>query len=362
LPARPGPGGIGENRPGGGQLRPGGGITTLPAHPGVGGGNVNINRQNVAIGNRQISNQFNAAHWSQYNRHWAVAAYRPTWVRPGNWYRPWYGGRPMWYWGQPWYWYHWRWHYGYWVYANLSSFWLGAASGALLSPGDSYVYSNPYYLLPANASVEVPVTINYSGPIPPPGGDESTLAYPPAPGDENAEAGELPTSEPPAPPTDDPAVTAANEHFDAARKAFKEGQYSQAQEQAEKAIESLPSDATLHEFRALTLFAQKKYKEAAATLYAVLSAGPGWDRKTMGGLYPDWDTYMGQFSDLERFVKDHPDDGSAHFLLAYHQLVLANKDQAVAQLKDVVRLVPKDQLSAALLKALTQPDNAATTQ
>jgi hypothetical protein len=33
-----------------------------------------------------------------------------------------------------------------------------------------------------------------------------------------------------------------------------------------------------------------------------------------------------------------------------------------AQLKDVVRLVPKDQLSAALLKALTQPDNAATTQ
>jgi len=43
-------------------------------------------------------------------------------------------------------------------------------------------------------------------------------------------------------------------------------------------------------------------------------------------------------------------------------LVLGNKDQAVAQLKDVVRLVPKDQLSAALLKALTQPDNAATTQ
>jgi hypothetical protein len=33
---------------------------------------------------------------------------------------------------------------------------------------------------------------------------------------------------------------------------------------AEKAIKLLPSDATLHEFRALTLFAQKKYKDAAA--------------------------------------------------------------------------------------------------
>jgi hypothetical protein len=36
----------------------------------------------------------------------------------------------------------------------------------------------------------------------------------------------------------------------------------------------LPSDATLHEFRGLTLFAQGNYKDAAATLYAVLAAGP----------------------------------------------------------------------------------------
>jgi cytochrome c-type biogenesis protein CcmH/NrfG len=57
-------------------------------------------------------------------------------------------------------------------------------------------------------------------------------------------------------------------------------------------------------------------------------------------------------------VKDHPDEGSAHFLLAYHYLVNGSKDKAVAQLKGVVRLVPKDQLSAALLKALTQPDTA----
>ena len=106
----------------------------------------------------------------------------------------------------------------------------------------------------------------------------------------------------------------------------------------------------------MTLFAQKKYKEAAATLYAVLSAGPGWDRKTLGGLYPDWDTYTAQLSDLENYVKAHPDDGSGHFLLAYHHLVHGNKDQAVAQLKDVVRLVPKDQLSARLLKALSTSD------
>jgi predicted Zn-dependent protease len=153
-------------------------------------------------------------------------------------------------------------------------------------------------------------------------------------------------------------VNAANEQFDAARKAFKDSQYAQAQKLVEKAIESLPSDATLHEFRALTLFAQKKYKEAAGTLYAVLSAGPGWDRKTLGGLYPDWDTYAQQFDDLESYRKAHPDDASAHFVMAYHQLVNGSVDQAVAQLKEVVRLAPKDQLSARLLKALTQTPTA----
>ncbi len=327
--------------------------TTLPAQRPNINPPINVNRPNVTVGNRQISNQFNAAHWSHYNRHWAVA-YRPAWVRPGNWFRPWYAGRPVWYWSQPWYWYHWRWHYGYWVYWSLpGALWLNADSGALLSPADTIVYNNFYYAPPADTTVEAPIPIDYSNPLPPPGGDEAAIAYPPNPGTEGEE---LPTSEPPLPPTDDPAVSAANELFDAARKAFKDGDYVRAQQLVEKAIQSLPSDAALHEFRALTLFAQKKYKEEEATLYAVLSAGPGWDRKTMAHLYPDWDTYTSQLRDLETYVKDHPDEGSAHFLLAYHYLVLGSKDKAVAQLKDVVRLVPKDQLSAALLKALTQPD------
>jgi tetratricopeptide (TPR) repeat protein len=225
--------------------------------------------------------------------------------------------------------------------------------------GESYVYNNPYYVAPADVSVEAPITINYSDPILAPGGDQAGIAYPPAPSGKGTEDDqELPTTDPPAPPTDDPAVNVANEQFDAARKAFKDGQYAKAQELVEKAIQSLPSDATLHEFRALTLFAQKKYKDAAGTLYAVLSAGPGWDRKTLGGLYPDWDTYTAQLNELESYLKAHPDDGIAHFLMAYHDLVHGNKDQAVAQLKEVVRLVPKDQLSARMLKALTQSDIA----
>ena len=147
--------------------------------------------------------------------------------------------------------------------------------------------------------------------------------------------------------------------FDDARAAFKKGDYAKAQELADKAIALLPSDATLHEFRALTLFAQGRYKDAAATLYAVLAAGPGWDWKTMRGLYPDEDTYTRQLRALEEYVRKDPKSADARFVLAYQYLVLGSKDAAVAQLREVVRLQPQDQLSAALVKALTTSDTGA---
>jgi tetratricopeptide (TPR) repeat protein len=159
--------------------------------------------------------------------------------------------------------------------------------------------------------------------------------------------------------SDDPNVRAAYRNFDDAREAFKAGDYPRAQSLVEKAIEQLPSDATLHEFRALTLFAQGRYQDAAAALYAVLAAGPGWDWDTMSALYPDADLYTRQLRALEDFVRQHPDSGPGHFLLAYHYLVLGERDAAVGQLQEVVRLVPGDTLSAQLLKALTQTNGAA---
>ena len=63
-------------------------------------------------------------------------------------------------------------------------------------------------------------------------------------------------------------------------------------------------------------------------------------------------------------MTDRPDAGEGHFLLAYHSLVLARKDEAVNQFKEVVRVQPGDKLSAELLKALTTPakERVASTQ
>ncbi len=60
------------------------------------------------------------------------------------------------------------------------------------------------------------------------------------------------------------------------------------------ALAKTPDDVVLHEFRASLCLRCMRYKEAAGTLYAVLSVGPGWDWTTMSGLYQSTDTYTQQ--------------------------------------------------------------------
>ena len=88
-------------------------------------------------------------------------------------------------------------------------------------------------------------------------------------------------------PADDSVTNPAMALFDAGRASFQQGNYADALQQTDDALAKLPNDTTLHEFRALCLFALGRYDEAAATLYAVLSVGPGWDWTTLIGLYPE---------------------------------------------------------------------------
>jgi tetratricopeptide (TPR) repeat protein len=121
----------------------------------------------------------------------------------------------------------------------------------------------------------------------------------------------------------------------------------------------VPNDTVLHELRGLVLFALGRYKEAAAADYAVLSAGPGWDWTTLSALYPNVEVYTAQLRALEQYAKSHPAASEARFLLADHYLTCGYTDAAAAQLKEVVRLNPKDQLSAQLLNGISAADTAA---
>ena len=123
-----------------------------------------------------------------------------------------------------------------------------------------------------------------------------------------------------------------------------------------QAIALVPNDTVLHEFRGLALFALGHYKEAAAADYAVLSAGPGWDWTTLSALYPNVDVYTAQLRALEQYAKSHPAESDARFLLAENYLTCGYTAAAAAQLKAVVQLDPKDQLSAQLLGSISAAD------
>jgi hypothetical protein len=72
----------------------------------------------------------------------------------------------------------------------------------------------------------------------------------------------------------------------------------------------------------------------------------------MVGLYPDADTYTNQLRELEANVRQNPNAASTRFLLAYHYMVQGHKDAAATEFQNVVKLEPKDQLSARFAAAL----------
>jgi Tetratricopeptide repeat len=144
-----------------------------------------------------------------------------------------------------------------------------------------------------------------------------------------------------------------------ARDAFQLGDYANALRLTQQALGQLPNDVSLHEFLALVLFAQGNYEQAAAPLYAVLSAGPGWDWTTLIGNYSDSSLYTVQLRGLEDFVKANPQSAKAQFVLAYHYISDGHPDPAIRVLKNVISLQPNDKLSIELLSKL-QPPSAAT--
>ncbi len=148
-------------------------------------------------------------------------------------------------------------------------------------------------------------------------------------------------------PVDAPAPGMSE--FDLARQSFYQGNYPSALASTDKALAAMPGDPIIHEFRALVLFAQSKYKEAAAGLYSVLSVGPGWDWTTLASLYPSVDVYTRQLRALEQYVESHPEANEARFVLVYHYLTTSNKDAAVANLKLLHKQLPQDELTKQLL-------------
>ena len=219
--------------------------------------------------------------------------------------------------------------YGYGGYGYRPLGWgLGAWGLGGMAYSSGYLgYSNPYYTNGGSFG-----GYNYSQPIP--------VSY------------------------DSTASAAGNvdDLLNSAIAAFKQNDFNTALDIVNKGITQYPTDAVLHEFRALVLFANADYQQAAATIHSVLAIGPGWDWTTLASLYANVAIYTDQLRALELFVRTNPQDGAARFLLAYHYITDGHPDAAAIQLQRVVLVVPTDQIAADLLKTIqaTKPGDAAT--
>lgn len=140
--------------------------------------------------------------------------------------------------------------------------------------------------------------------------------------------------------------------FDSARNMFKAGRYAEALDFTNQALKETPNDPALHEFRALALFALGRYDDAAVALYAVLTAGPGWNWSTMIGLYGDADVYTTQLRALEAAVNQNRGSAPLRFVLAYHYMVQGHAADARRQFQHVVELQPKDELAKRFVQLL----------
>lgn len=245
-------------------------------------------------------------------------------------------------------WYRWQeydrrhddWLHGYWNDQRLQSRWtvydrypvarrVGLTfwgANALAYQFGYYNYQNPFYQRPV--ALAGGTTINYSRPL---------VVY------QTSNATQV---------VSDRLPDAAQAQFDRARQAFAGRDYQAALVFINGALALAPDDSTLHEVRALVLFALGEYQEAAAPLYAVLSVRPGWDWATMRSFYATVPDYTRHLRELEVHQAENPSSAAASFVLAYHYLTMGHDQAAADQYRNVIANNENDYLSRSLLDTI----------
>lgn len=359
----------GEGRPSIGGWKPGrpGGSVSLPGNIGSGGnwnggnwgsGNLTINNNNNNfINNNFTNNNFNRPFWDRpswggnYGSGWGGGAWGSGWgVDPGfNWhngwhdhcihphYNNWYNGCWTGYWGSSW-------------YSPIIWGGIGWGLGTISNNYYNYSYVNPYYTsVQATPALAASVPYDYSQPI-----VVNNYISPEASADSNA--------------TGQPAITTTPQQqqsfskFDSGLEQFKAGNYPKALSDFTESLKLNGGDPVVHEVRALTLFALGDYQSAAATLNSLLASAPGMDWTSMSSLYGNTSDYTTQLRKLEEYCKANPTNPSSAFVLAYHYLVIGEKDAAINALNAVVKNQPQDMTAKRMLDALQPPTDPSAAQ
>jgi tetratricopeptide (TPR) repeat protein len=221
-------------------------------------------------------------------------------------------------------------------------------------------YRNPFVV---EQKTPVPPYLDYSKPLENIPDDElpsTSTAVSEQPGEPAAEDGKETIEEIRDYRLRSPEVKEGLKSFEAATDAFQAGKFDQALKLIDAALEQLPYDSALHEFRGLVLFAREDYQGAAATIYSVLSVSPGWNWTTLSGLYGDTGEFSRQLKKLEAYHRKNPKSAAAAFLKAYHYTTCHHNEAAVKLFESVVKSFPEDRFLPQLLALVSAGIEEAT--
>jgi hypothetical protein len=321
----------GINRPGQGRPSIGGAVPAIAGKP-----------SGPTWGQNWWNNGNNG--WSNNNTIVSLNFNRPSWDRP-NWSHV---GLPNQTWHHSWHHHCIHPHYHVWYNGCWSNYWdstwyspiiwggSGWGLGSWTTSTTRIVYTNPYYVNWISAQPAV-VSYDYSQPIVINNYSDSLS----------------PTASYEVSPTESEPTNPALKHFDAGLASFQAGDYASAVESLELAIRQNGSDPVAHEVCALALFAQGEYQKSALILNALLASAPGMDWTSMSALYGNPDDYTQQLRALEAACRANPNDPSTAFVLAYHYLVLGEKEAAINALKIVIANEPNDTTAKRMLEGLS---------
>jgi hypothetical protein len=147
-------------------------------------------------------------------------------------------------------------------------------------------------------------------------------------------------------------VPLSGNYLRAARAAFLNGDYANAQRLANHAVIEAPTDSKSHELLSLSYFAQGDYRGAAAPARAAAELAAVADWPTLYRYYNDKSKYTGQLQSLIDFVRENPEAADARFLLAIHRIMLGHQELAKQQFAEYLKLASEDPVAEKLYKEL----------
>ena len=141
---------------------------------------------------------------------------------------------------------------------------------------------------------------------------------------------------------------------------FATGDYDGAAREEHLAYIDDANNAQAHELRSLSMFATGDYSEAAREAHLALALGSPANWATLAGYYGNEEDYVKQLRSLEKFSQENPNSADAHFVRAYHYLMIGYVDSFRSELAEAAKLRPEDILAANLLKLYGEGATLAT--